>query len=122
MLDGCIRELSCRPRVFDHIQGQIRCWAFYTSEDLCGYAAISEISSISAAIHFEWVRPITARSLKNAIRVFRILFVPELKAMGYEQLIATKPCEGRGSEAWVKLIKKFGWPEPQVVLVSTKEL
>jgi len=122
MLDGCLRRLSCRPRVFDHIQGEIQCWAFFTCEDLCGYVAVAEISSVSAAIHFEWVRPITAGSLKAALRLFHVLFVPELKAMGYRELIATKPYDGKNSEAWVKLIKKFGWPEPQVVLVSTKEI
>jgi len=117
-----LRELAIRPWVFEHLQKGHRWFAFYSREDLCGYAAIGEISSIQATIHFEWVVPITARSFKDALRAFRRFLVPELKSMGYEQLVATKPYDGKNTEPWVRFIKRFGWPEPTVALVSVKEL
>ena len=121
MHNGDIKELSIRPEAFSHLNRGHRWFAFYTGKDVSGYFAIGKVSDHQASIHLNWCR-FNARSFKNALCLFDSYLVPELKKMGMTSVIATKTYNSRASEAWVKLVKRFGFPEPSVVLVSERKI
>ena len=121
MPDARLEELPFRPQCFGELNRDHKWYAFYQDKVVCGYAAVGSLPGLQAQIHFEMCRP-QPSYVKTAIRLFHDVFVPELKHQGYVSILATNYYKGKKSESWVNFIKRFGFDEPQVILVSSMEI
>ena len=115
-----ITKLSSKPEVFNHLEGEHLWFRLGFDTCSCQYAYVAlQFKHDEGLIHVEvtrWTPSVVTQAKKDWEGILEIC-----KENGCRLLVAANPSSEHFRE-WTKFIGMFGFPEPQLIMISQREI
>ena len=111
-----IKNINTKPDIFNHVPEPTICFSLLDNEKIYGYIiynVVGELAGIHSEI-FKWNHIIARKLKKDFDSTAR-----KVKKLGVKKIVASHLGK---DEKWEKFIKLYGFPKPQLTMMSIKEV